>query len=143
MADTVRTNSAVLGLFTLAGAAKRLVPQFVRDFIVSVHSWLAPAYVTLTNSAGTVTWATGGEKVNNAKITLAANVSTLTITGAVEGATGWLEITQNGTGGFTFAIPSSTVVGATLAINLAANKKTALFWSYNGATFWIIIAQEA
>lgn len=142
MSDTIRTESGNLGQFTLTGAAKRLVPQFVRDLIVSVSSWIAPAYTTLT-SGTSITWATAGEKVNNAKLTIAHNVGTFSITGAVEGATGWLEITQDGTGGRTFAVPSGTIVGATTAINTTAGKKTALLWTYNGSAFWFIIAQEA
>jgi hypothetical protein len=141
MADTIRTQSALLGFFTLTGAAKRLVPQFVRDFIVSVQSWIAPAFTTLTSSTA-ITWATAGEKVNNAKLTLAHN-TTLSITGAVDGAEGYLEVTQDATGSRTFTLPSGTIVGATTAINATASKKTAIAWTYNGATFTFVLAQQS
>lgn len=36
MADTTRTIPDLLSLWTLTGAAKRLVPQYVRDLIVSL-----------------------------------------------------------------------------------------------------------
>lgn len=36
MADTQRDIPSLLGLWTLTGAAKRLVPQYVRDLIVSL-----------------------------------------------------------------------------------------------------------
>lgn len=143
MADTVRTKSYLTGSVYQDGQAPGSISeQDHRDFVVSVDSWVAPTYTTLA-SGTSITWATAGEKVNNAKVTLAHNVGTLSITGAVEGATGWLEITQDGTGGRTFAIPSGTVVGATTSINTTANKKTALLWTYNGSTFWFILAQEA
>jgi hypothetical protein len=35
------------------------------------------------------------------------------------------------------------VVGATTAINATASKLTAIAWSYNGATFTFVLAQEA
>lgn len=140
---TIRTDSYLTGTTYVAGQAPGAITSAAhRDFVESVDSWLGPAYQTLT-SGTTITWATAGEKVNNAKVTLGHNVGTFTITGAVEGASGWLEITQDGTGGWTFAVPSGTVVGATTAINTTLNKKTALLWTYNGSTFWFILAQEA
>jgi hypothetical protein len=140
---TIRTKSYLIASVFQDGQAPGSITEAdERDFVESVDSWVGPAYQTLT-SGTSITWATGGEKVNNAKVTLAHNVGTLTITGAVEGASGWLEITQDGTGGRTFAIPSGTIVGSTTAINTTANKKTALLWTYNGSTFWFILAQEA
>lgn len=141
MADTVRTESGNLAQFTLSGAAKRLVPQYVRDLIVSAASWVGPSFVTLT-SGTSITWATAGEKRNNAKLTLAHN-ATLSITGAVNGAQGWLEVTQDGTGSRTFTLPAGTVVGATTSINATASKLTCIAWSYNGSAFRFVLAQEA
>jgi hypothetical protein len=142
MADTIRTKSYLTAsVFQDGQAPGSISEQDERDFVVSVDSWIAPAYVTLT-SGTSITWATAGEKVNNAKLTLAHN-ATLSITGAVEGATGWLELTQDATGGRTFTLPSGTVVGATTAINTTASKKTAVLWTYNGTSFWFILAQEA
>jgi hypothetical protein len=141
MADTIRTKTYLTGTVYPDGQAPgSITAQDHRDFVVSVDSWVAPAYQTLTSGA-TVTWATAGEKVNNAKLTLADN-ATLDITGEVEGASGWLEITQDATGGRTFTLPAGTVVGATTAINTTANKKSAVLWTYNGTSFWFIIAQE-
>lgn len=140
MADTIRTDSALLGFFTLTGAAKRLLPQYVRDFIVSVKSWVGPAYVTLTSGTA-VTWATAGEKVNNAKLALAHN-ATLSITGAVDGAEGLLRVVQTG-GGFTLTLPAGTVVGATTGVNTINAKVTLVAWSYDGSAFTFVLAQQA
>lgn len=67
----------------------------------------SPAFVALTDGA-TVTWATGGSKVNNAYVQL-GGARALTITGLVDGATGVLVVTQDGTGGRTLSLPSSGV----------------------------------
>lgn len=139
---TIRTDTYLIGTTYVAGQpAGSITSAGHRDFVESVDSWIGPAYATLT-SGTTITWATAGEKVNNAKVTLAHN-ATLSITGAVEGASGWLEITEDATGGRTFTLPGGTVVGATTSINTTANKKTALLWTYNGSAFWFILAQEA
>lgn len=138
---TIRTKSYLTGTTYVAGQPPGAITSAAhRDFVESTDSWIAPAYQTLT-SGTSITWATAGEKVNNAKLTLAHN-ATLSITGAVEGATGWLEITQDATGSRTFTLPGGTVVGATTAINTTANKKSAVLWTYNGSAFWFIIAQE-
>lgn len=142
MADTVRTKSYLLAsVFQDGQAAGSITEQDERDLVVSVDSWVGPAFVALT-SGTTVTWATAGEKVNNATLTLAHN-ATLDITGEVAGATGWLELTQDGTGGRTFALPSGTVLGATTSINATAGKKTGILWTYNGSSYCFILAQEA
>lgn len=139
---TIRTKSYLTGTSYVAGQAPGSIgSDDHRDFVESVDSWIGPAYQTLT-SGTSITWATSGEKVNNAKLTLAHN-ATLSITGAVEGATGWLELTQDGTGGRTFTLPSGTVLGATTAINTTANKKTGILWTYNGSSFCFILAQQA
>jgi plastocyanin len=138
---TIRTKTYLTGTSYVAGqAAGSIGSDDHRDFVESVDSWIGPAFVALT-SGTTVTWATAGEKVNNATLTLAHN-ATLDITGEVAGASGWLEITQDATGGRTFTLPAGTVVGATTAINTTANKKSAVLWTYNGTSFWFIIAQE-
>lgn len=142
MSDTVRTESGNLALWTLTGAARRLVPQYVRDLIVSVFSWIGPSYTTLTSSSNATTWATSGEKISNAKQTLSEN-STLTITGAVEGAQGYLRLTQNGTGGFTYTLPSGTIVGSTTSVSTTANKTTAIAWAYDGSAFTFCLARES
>lgn len=67
----------------------------------------SPAFVALTDGA-TVTWATGGSKVNNAYVQL-GGARALTITGLVDGATGVLIVTQDSTGGRTLSLPSSGV----------------------------------
>ena len=139
---TIRTKTYLTGTTYVAGQpAGSITSASHRDFVESVDSWIGPAYQTLT-SGTSITWATAGEKVNNATLTLAED-ATLSITGAVEGATGWLELTQDGTGGWTLTLPAGTVVGATTDINTTADKKTAILWTYNGSAFWFILAQEA
>jgi hypothetical protein len=142
MTDTIRTKPYLLTTIYQDGQPPASISeQDHRDFVVSVDSWIAPAFQTLASSAS-VTWATNGEKRNNAKLTLGTN-ATLAITGAVEGAQGYLEVTQDATGSRTFTLPAGTVVGATTAINATASKLTAIAWSYNGATFTFVLAQEA
>lgn len=93
-----------------------------------------PAFATLADAA-TITWATGGASVSNAKVTLAGN-RTLDITGAVTGASGELRVTQDATGGRTLTLPvGAKVVNAPLALASAPGALTVLAWSYDGATF--------
>lgn len=140
MADTVRTPSAVLGLFTLTGAAKRLVPQYVRDFIVSVTAWIAPSFATLTDGA-TITWATSGAPINHAKVTLGGN-RTLAITGAVAGASGVLVVTQDATGSRTITLPAgSKAPGGAPALTTTANAIDVLSWVYDGTTYYWTIGK--
>ena len=135
MADTIRTSSGNLGQFTLTGAAKRLVPQFVRDLIVSAHAWIAPAPVALTDGA-TITWDTGGYATSHATVTLGGN-RTLDITNAVSGASGILIVTQDGTGSRTLTLPAGSVIaGGTLTLSTAAGAVDVLSWVLLGSTYY-------
>lgn len=143
MTDTVRTPTYLTGTaYADGGAPKNIVPQKHRDFVVSSHEWTSPSFVTVTIAASTFTVATAGQRVNNHKGTLNGN-STLSITGAVDGATGYIEVTQDGTGGRTFTLPAGTVLGATTAVNTTASKKTGIVWIYNGSTYSFILLQQA
>ena len=140
---TIRTKTYLTGTTYVAGQpAGSITSASHRDFVESVDSWVGPAYTTLTSSAGAVTWAAASEKVNNAKITL-TEATTLTITGAIEGGTYWLEVTQDATGGWALTLPSGTTIGATTGINTTANKQTGVLLIYNGASYMVIYAQEA
>ena len=140
---TIRTKTYLTGTTYVAGQpAGSITSASHRDFVESADSWVGPAYTTLTSSAGAVTWAAASEKVNNAKITL-TEATTVTITGAIEGGTYWLEVTQDGTGGWTLTLPSGTTIGATTGINTTASKKTGVLLIYNGASYMIIYGQEA
>lgn len=142
MADTVRTKSYLTGTIYPDGQAPgSITAQDHRDFVVSVDSWIGPAPTALT-SGTSITWATAGEKRNYATLTLAHN-ATLSITGAVAGAQGLLEVTQDGTGGRTFTLPAGTVVGATTSINATASKLTLIAWSYTGSAFRFVLSQQA
>lgn len=142
MTDTIRTKSYLTAsVFQDGQAPGSISEQDERDFVVSADSWVGPAYQTLT-SGTSITWATSGEKRNNAKLTLAHN-ATLSITGAVEGAQGYLELTQDATGGRTFTLPAGTVIGATASVNTTPNKTTLIAWSYNGSAFFFVIAQQS
>lgn len=101
----------------------------------------------LTNSAGTVT-------VNCAlgksfTITLAANVSTLTLTNLNDAGFSTemeIEIKQNGTGGFTFALPASfkALGGSDTAIASAANAVTVISAkTFDNGTTWRYAMQES
>lgn len=140
MADTIRTSTDNLGQFTLTGAAKRLVPQFARDLIVSAHAWVAPAPVALTDGA-TITWDTGGYATSHATVTLGGN-RTLAITNAVSGASGILIVTQDGTGSRTLTLPSgSKKEGGALALSTAASSVDVLSWVYLGTTYYWTIGK--
>ena len=135
MADTVRTPTALLALWTLTGAAKRLVPQYVRDLIVSAAAYVAPTFVTLTDGA-TVTWALAGP-TSHARVTLAGD-RTLDITGEVNGYSGILLVTQDGTGGWELALPAGSKVpgGGSLAFSAAPGAVDVLSFVYDGTTFF-------
>lgn len=141
MSDTIRTKSYLTGTaYPDGGAPKNITPQKHRDFVVSVDSWIAPIPTALT-SGTSITWATAGEKVNNATLTLAHN-ATLSITGAVSGAEGFLRLTQDGTGSRTFTLPSGTVIGATTSVNATASKTTLIAWFYDGTTMFFVLSQQ-
>ena len=100
---------------------------------------LNPAFSPLTDGA-TITWATAGARVNNAKVTLGGN-RTLSITGAVDGASGVLKVIQDGTGGRTLALPAgSLVVGGgagVISLSAAAGAIDVISWYYDGTNyFW-------
>lgn len=102
---------------------------------------LSPATVTLIDGA-TITWATGGARQNNARVTLGGN-RTLDITGEVDGATGLLIVRQDGTGGRTLTLPGSSLVindgGGAVTLSTGANDIDILTWYYDGTNFfWTI-----
>lgn len=99
------------------------------------------AFEALVDGA-TITWATGGKLLNNAAVTLGGD-RVLDITGAVDGASGYLEVTQDATGGRTLTLPAGTVLGSVTSIGTTANKKTAVAWSYNGTAFTFVLAKES
>lgn len=135
MADTIRTDSGLLSLYTLTGAAKRLVPQYVRDFIVSVKAWIAPAFLTLTDGA-TITWDTGGYPTSHAVVTL-GGTRALAITNAVAGCSGTLIVKQDATGSRGLTLPAgSKVVGGSLALSSTANAVDLLAFVYDGTNYW-------
>jgi hypothetical protein len=105
-----------------------------------VQTALSPAFATLVDGA-TVTWATGGLRVNNAKVTLGGN-RTLDITGAVDGASGLLVVTQDGTGSRTLTLPAGSIeAGGSLALSTAAGSKDVLSWFYDGTNYFWTIAK--
>lgn len=121
-------------------------------YIYSGSAWgvLARQVVTaLTNSAGTVTANCLNRSVNHFTITLAANVTTLTLTNLA--GSGYIteveiQITQNGTGGFTFALPASfkPLGGSDTAIAAAANAVTVLrAKTFDNGTTWRYVMQES
>jgi hypothetical protein len=139
---TIRTKSYLTGTTYVAGqAAGAITSAAHRDFVESVDSWIGPTPTALT-SGTSITWATAGEKRSYATLTLAHN-ATLSITGAVAGAQGLLEITQDGTGGRTFTLPAGTVIGATTSITTTASKMTLVAWTYTGSAFRFVLSQQA
>ena len=135
MSDTIRTSADNLGQFTLTGAAKRLVPQYVRDLIVSAHAWVAPAFVALTDGV-TITWDTGGYATSQASVTLGGN-RTLDITNAVAGASGILIVTQDATGSRTLTLPAGSLsAGGSITLTTTAAAVDVLSWVYDGTSYY-------
>ena len=101
----------------------------------------------LTNSAGTVTVDCSLGK--SFTLPLAANVTTLTLTnlaGAGYATEIEIEIKQNGTGGFTFALPASfkALGGSDTAIAAGANAVTVLSAkTFDNGTTWRYAMQES
>jgi hypothetical protein len=140
MSDTIRTNTAVLALFADGQAAGSISEQDERDMIVSLQSWISPPFATLTDGA-TITWATGGAPISQAKVTLGGN-RTLSITGAINGSSGTIVVTQDGTGSRTLALPAgSKSIGGSLTLSTAANAIDVLAWVYDGATYYWTIGK--
>lgn len=104
----------------------------IKNAILAILPAPRDTVTALSNVAGTVTLnAALGDYFT---LTLAANVTTLTITNppaAGKGMTLTINLLQNGTGGFTFALPSSfkATGGSDTAIQLAANSRTKLIIS--------------
>lgn len=135
MSDTIRNPTNNLAQWTLTGAAKRLVPQFVRDAIVSVAAWIGPSFSTLTDGA-TITWDTGGYPTSHAVVTI-AGVRSLVITNAVAGCSGVIIIKQDATGSRTLALPAgSKVVGGSFTLSTAGNAVDIASFIYDGTNYW-------
>jgi hypothetical protein len=100
----------------------------------------APAKVALTDGA-TITWATAGQRVNNASVTLAGNRA-FSLTGLVAGASGFVVITQDGTGSRTATVTGKVfgaATAATLPLSTAAGSVDGASWYYDGTTvFWSV-----
>lgn len=105
------------------------------------------AVVALTNSAGTVTVDCGSAR--NFTLLMEANVTTFTPTnldGAGSVTEMEVEIKQNGTGGFTLALPASfkALGGSDTAIALAPNAVTVLSAkTFDNGTTWRYAMQES
>lgn len=105
------------------------------------------AVSTLTNSSGTVTVDCSLGK--SFQLTLAANVTTLTLSnlaGAGKATEIEIEFKQNGTGGFTVALPASfkALGGSDTAVALAANAVTVLSAkTFDNGTTWRYAMQES
>lgn len=99
---------------------------------------LNPAFSVLSDGA-TITWATNGARINNAKVTLGGN-RTLDITGEVDGASGVLIVIQDSTGSRTLTLPgSSKVIGGgagAVTLSTVANSIDVLSWIYDGTNFY-------
>lgn len=87
---------------------------------------LNKTFQTLTDGT-TVTWNT--DNGYNAQLTIGGN-RTLNITNTQNGDYGTLKVTQNGTGGWTLALPNGTV-----ALNPSPGAITILGWAYDGTNY--------
>lgn len=102
-------------------------------------------WASLTDAA-TVTWAVDATKSEQkARVTLSGN-RTLSITGATDGMSGIVRVTQDGTGGRTLALPgnSKVISGGSGAITLspAASAVDILAWEYDGTNFYWTVGRN-
>jgi hypothetical protein len=97
-----------------------------------------PAHKVLTDGV-TVAWAVAPGKPNYASLTLGGN-RTLAITGAADGTTGVLMVTQDATGSRTLALPAGSAVagGGTGAVTLSVTGGAVdrLTWYFDGTAYW-------
>ena len=138
-------GTELLEIETVGGASEKVTAQDIADLAATGSS--ADPVSALTNSAGTVTVDCSLGK--SFTLTLAANVTTLTLTnlaGAGYATEIEIEIKQNGTGGFTFALPASfkALGGSDTAIAAAANAVTVLSAkTFDNGTTWRYAMQES
>lgn len=101
----------------------------------------ASVFDTLTDAA-IVAWAFNGAESRNASVTLGGN-RTLSISGATNGASGTIAVTQDGTGSRTLTLPagSKVIAGGTGAATLTttAGATDILSFVYDGTNyFWTV-----
>ena len=138
-------GTELLEIETVGGASEKVTAQDIADLAATGSS--ADPVSALTNSAGTVTVDCSLGK--SFTLTLAANVTTLTLTnlaGAGYATEIEIEIKQDGTGGFTFALPAAfnALGGSDTAIASAANAATVLSAkTFDNGTTWRYAMQES
>lgn len=127
MADTPRTRAYMLASLFQDGQVATLSPQDIRDALVTL---LGPP-VTLTPSAGAVTWPLATAPI--ATVTITAN-TTVTVTGGEDGMVGYrLAIIQGGAGSFTPTL-SGVTLSSTPVWNTAAGSSNRVYIDMVGAT---------
>jgi phage-related tail fiber protein len=111
----------------------------VADLLSDSHEWQesqAYALNTLSISAGTVTWDMGANP--NAVLTLTEDVTSLTLTNVVPGATYELTVLQGATGGRSLAWPASILWAGGTAVDVTqdANAEDVIMFTVrdNGGT---------
>lgn len=104
-----------------------------------VGSSSATTWDTLTDGA-TITWTADASRTSQqAKVTLAGN-RTLAISGAADGMTFRLRVTQDGTGGRTLTLPAGSKVAGggagVVTLSAAAGKVDLLEGYFDGTNYW-------
>jgi hypothetical protein len=99
-----------------------------------------PVLTPLTIENGEAHWQTAGALETACALRLDRD-ATLVIRAAAAGASGYLEVEQDETGGRRLALPPGTRFGAA-EIRPDPCRKTALAWGYDGAAFRFVIAWE-
>lgn len=150
-ATTPLAGTEMLEVETAGGASRKVTAQDIAD-LGSGGGGGGSGVVTVnspTNSAGTVTLDFDSVSKYIGAITLSANVTTLAFSnlpGSGKYAEYELHVAQDGTGGRTFAIPSShkALGGSDTAIATAANAVTVLTAStVDNGTTWRYAMQES
>ena len=98
-----------------------------------------PGFVALTDG-GTISWTCDATQVRQmATVTLGGN-RTLSISGATNGMSGILKVTQDGTGSRTLTLPAGSIVpGGSFSLTTDAAAIDVLAWVYDGTHYlWTI-----
>jgi len=134
--DTAYTNNLRWdgGSTSLVAATGRTSLGLILGVNVQSYTQI-PQALTQSTSTLTMDIASG----YNARVTLTESVTTFTwSTAATAGDSGVLTVIQNGTGGWTLALPSGHLTeGGSLTLSTAASSKDILGWYYDGTNyFW-------
>jgi len=112
----------------------------IQDDELPITAWAA-----LTDGA-TITWDVSGTRESKKTVTLGGN-RTLSITNAVNGSSGIVIVTQDGTGGRTLTLPAGSKIvgggGTSPTLSSDGGAVDILAFEYDGTTYWWTVGRGA